>query len=81
MPELVTGTKQLARDKSQQDPPAKRNASCWGVVSMACKPPPLSATEALVGGSEGKQTSSLKNSSGGRQEGIICSFSKAGLFL
>lgn len=33
VPELVTGTKQSARDKSQQEPPAKRNASCCGVVS------------------------------------------------
>jgi len=48
---------------------------------MAYKSPPLSAAEALVGGSEGKQTSSLKNPSGGRQEGKLHSFSKAHLFL
>lgn len=53
--ELVTVTKQLARDKSQQEPPAKRNASHWAVVSRAFKPPFLSAAEALVGSREGTQ--------------------------
>lgn len=46
---LVTGLQERAREKSQQEPPAKRSTLCWGVVSMTHNPPLLSAAGTLVG--------------------------------